>query len=341
MDKFLGEALKSGLNIIENFPLARVTTIRIGGPARYYCPVHNVHDLTRAATLAHRFNLPFKVIGKGSNLLVADAGFQGLIIHNQYTAFNVEPLTVEGQLPPLPDYLSNREKSDYHPVLVRVSSGYRLPSLLPKLHGKQIVGLEYFAGIPATTGGAIYMNAHGGPYFFGQFVNSVRLFDGQRLKEVKTDYFNFAYDYSILQETKEIVLDATFVLWQGDVAPAKKFLAIWARKKKIQPQKSAGCIFQNLTPEEQKRLNLPTLSVGYFIDRLLHLKGFRRGEAIISTAHAAFIENLGQASASDVLFLIDLIRNRALEEFNIELKLEIELLGFESFNQTPEGEKIG
>ncbi len=328
MKKFLEQAARAGLDLKTNFPLSTVTTIGIGGPARWYCEVNDGGKLLKLIALAEQFKVPFKVLGKGSNVLFSDAGFDGLIIHNQTEGIAVlQEVESLKQRPTLPEYLT-QSQSDYQPVLVQVASGMRLSVLINRLHKMGIVGLEYFAGIPATVGGSIYMNAHGGPYFFGQFLQSARLLDGQNVKDVPADYFDFAYDFSKLQQTGEIVLDATLCLWKGPVEIAQNFFKSWARQKKIQPQKSAGCVFQNLTTEQQARLNLPTPSVGYFIDKLLGLKGFRKGGARISPAHAAFIENLGQATASDVLWLIDHVQNKARSDFGIELKLEIELIGF-------------
>jgi len=328
MEEFLKQAAEVGLKIKTNFPLCSVTTIGIGGPARWYCEITNVEQLIRLVALTRQFNVPFKVIGKGGNILFSDSGFDGLIVHNQIAELSLLPEKPSQKKPtPFPEYLSQANRT-YQPVLVQVASGMRLSTLINKLHRMDIVGLEYFAGIPATVGGSIYMNAHGGPYFFGQFVQSARLFDGQNLKEVPADYFDFAYDYSKLQITEEIIIDTALCLWQGPVEAAQNFFRLWTKYKRNQPQKSAGCIFQNLSPEQQQRLNLPTPSVGYFIDKLLHLKGVQKGGARISLAHAAFIENLGRASANDVLWLINLVKNKARTEFDIDLKLEIELIGF-------------
>ena len=171
------------------------------------------------------------------------------------------------------------------------------------------------------------MNMHGGRFFFGDIVESAVVFNGQKVRRVGHSYFDFDYDYSILQKTGESVLEADLQLSRGDIAPAKLAARQWALRKAVQPQKSAGCIFQNLSAVQQATLGLPTSSIGYLIDKVLQLKGVRRGDAIISERHAAFIENLGHARATDVYYLYNLIRNTAREKLNIDLVAEVEFIG--------------
>jgi UDP-N-acetylmuramate dehydrogenase len=116
-------------------------------------------------------------------------------------------------------------------------------------------------------------------------------------------------------------------LKQGDIRNAREFVRHWARIKSKQPQRSAGCIFKNLSAQEQVDLDLPSLSTGYIIDKVLKLKGKRKGDAIISTHHAAFIENLGSAKAADVFYLLNLIRETAQKKLGLDLKQEVELIG--------------
>ncbi|APF19678.1 UDP-N-acetylenolpyruvoylglucosamine reductase [Caldithrix abyssi DSM 13497] len=331
MNVFIKTALKMGLNVLTDFPLAPLTTFGIGGPAKYYLKVHTAQQLMDAMRLARQFDLPFKVLGQASNVLISDAGYNGLIIHNHSAHFEELPAADDLKPPVFPRFpeLFEVNAKDCRPLLLRIASGMRLSALIRAMHRQNMLGLEWFAGIPATTGGALYMNAHGGPCFFGDFVHSARLFDGRQVKSVDASYFRFAYDYSILHQTGEIVLDVVLYGWQGPVDRAKQFYKWWASQKRIQPQTSAGCIFQNLDEQDRQRLNLPTSSVGYFIDRVLGVKGVRKGGAIISNAHAAFIENTGKARASDVLFLINLIKNEALNKTGVRLKLEIELIGFD------------
>jgi UDP-N-acetylenolpyruvoylglucosamine reductase len=155
----------------------------------------------------------------------------------------------------------------------------------------------------------------------------VLLLSGTEKKTVNRDYFKFAYDYSVLHQTKEIVLCAELILKKGDVNKAREEGKKWARQKSFQPQRSAGCIFRNLTINQQRKLNISTDSTGYVVDKLLKLSGTRIGGAVISNRHAAFIENVGSAKAADVYKLVQLIRARAKEELQINLELEAQLVG--------------
>jgi UDP-N-acetylmuramate dehydrogenase len=138
---------------------------------------------------------------------------------------------------------------------------------------------------------------------------------------------NFKYDYSRFHKTKEIILSAELNLYKGDSKRAKDVFVEWTRRKKVQPQISAGCVFQNISRSDMLRLKLESSSWGYIIDKILDLKGRQIGGAKISAKHAAFIENAGNASAQDVLDLMDLIRKTAKDKLGIEPVPEIFVIG--------------
>jgi UDP-N-acetylmuramate dehydrogenase len=321
-------------------PLSHHTTIGVGGPARRFVTVNNSEQLVEGIRLCKTFEVPFFILGWGSNLIISDAGFPGVVIQNRAQSWRVvsdrfSEKTVNStppRLTPVGDKYYQADDLEYTeegdpPVLVQVDSGAKIDPLIKALLQNGVTGLQWFSGIPATVGGAIYMNMHGGYRFFGDLLVNAALFDGGNFKEVERDYFRFDYDWSILHETKETVLWAHLLLRRGEVERARATAREWARRKSLQPQKSAGCIFRNLTADEQSRLNLPTPSIGYVVDHVLKLKGERRGDAIISPRHAAFIENLGNASATDVKALIDLMHEKARAELGLDLKLEVEFIG--------------
>ncbi len=340
MSDFVQACREAGLHCQTHVPLADLTTLRVGGPARYFLEVRDSSQLLQAVQLAREFELPFKVLGNGSNVLVADNGFDGLVIHNTGRRLEILDEWPTGfQMPRQASGLSYLEENDIPSksgdasgqVLVEVEAGCLLQSLIRRLHRHGIWGLEWFAGIPASVGGAVYMNAHGGPLFFGDFVYRARLLRNTGIATVPPTYFQFDYDYSVLHRTGETVIDVTLCLFRGDVSEARAHFRRWAHAKRNQPRKSAGCIFRNLSREQQQRLALPTASTGYFIDKLLGMKGLKIGGAVISSAHAAFIENVGGARAVDVWRLIQFVRHEARCRYDIELQLEIELIGeFES-----------
>jgi UDP-N-acetylmuramate dehydrogenase len=144
---------------------------------------------------------------------------------------------------------------------------------------------------------------------------------------MNNDYFQFDYDWSILHQTGEIVLWTDLHLKKGDVQKAGALARDWARQKANQPRRSACCIFRNLTAAQQKQYNLPTPSAGYLVDKILNLKGKKCGDAVISPKHAAFIENLGKASAADVMELIKLIQQKTRDQLELELITEIQTIG--------------
>ncbi len=331
-----------------NEPLALHTTLGVGGPATRLATATTAEQLQEGVRLAHRYGIPVFVLGWGSNLIVSDRGFPGLVIKNRAQNWQViqeSSSATTKTSAPIPARLKPADEGYYRiddllyseehlpPVIVQVESGAKIDTLMKALFKQGITGLQWFAGIPATVGGAIYMNMHGGYHFFGDFVHQALLFDPQAadidggVKQVDQSYFQFDYDYSLLQKTKETVLWAQLKLFRGDVPRAQATAREWARRKALQPQRSAGCIFRNLSAEEQKRLNLPTPSIGYLVEHVLELKGTRRGDAIISPRHAAFIENLGQARAEEVKALIELIAEKAKSELGLELREEVEYLG--------------
>ena len=327
----------------QNEPLAAHTTLGVGGPARWFVTATTIAQLQAGLQLAHEFDLPVFVLGWGSNLIVSDKGFPGLIIQNRAKSWEVlgtpqaaspaeqtfaaARLAAMGEQYYRVDDLMYSEDDD--PVaIVQVESGAKIEPLMKDLLRQGITGLQWFAGIPATVGGAVYMNVHGGYHFFGDLVARALLYDpraaGDKVKSVVRDDLQFDYDRSILHQTRETVLWVQLKLRYGHVERARATAVDWARRKALQPQKSAGCIFRNLSPAEQKRLDLPTPSIGYLVEHVLHLKGERRGGAMISPRHGAFIENLGNASAREVCELIALVKTKAQTELGLELIEEVE-----------------
>ena len=328
-----------------NASLQDFTTIGIGGPARYLYQATSLATLKAALVFCSSHDIICRVLGAGSNVIISDSGFEGMIIINRAENWEI--------LPERPQRLPERriaqrfaivgEKMRAAPapvqynlseaVLVRVDSGARIIPLIKKLHAAGVCGLHWFAGIPATVGGAVFMNIHGAGEFFGDYVVAAEVFDGRHCRIEPAPYFQFDYDWSILHETGETLLRVDLCLFRGDVAAAQRLSVGWARQKSQQPQRSAGCIFQNLSIEQQKTLNLPTPSTGYIIDKILDLKGVRIGDAVISEKHAAFIVNDGAASAQDVYALVRNIQCAALKKLGINLKPEIEFIG--KFEEEP------
>ena len=316
-----------------NAPIFPYTTMGVGGSASYLSEIYSAEKLEHILTSVFEENIPFLILGKGSNVIISDEGFDGLVLVNKCAAWQVideksscvQKQSVKSRLEE--SDLEREKKASEKYVLVRSDSGISVSSLAQKLYKKNISGLEWFAGIPASVGGAVYMNMHGGHYYFGDLLVRAKLFSEKGAKIVDNSYFKFDYDYSILQTTKEIVLWAELCLPKGNVDEARKKAKAWAKKKSNQPQKSAGCVFRNLTQEEKEKSGVPSVSIGYLLDNVLGLKGYQIGGAKISDKHAAFIENTGKATAKDVYQLVNFIKETVDKKLKIKLETEIEFIG--------------
>lgn len=326
--------------------LAPYTTYKIGGPADIFVTAKTRNELVELIRLASTNSTPYTVIGWGSNILIKDKGIRGLVIKNEIN--NVEILQNEGeakklennnQVEPRLDEVDTTnfytfedldyEETDKPTIQVRVESGAYLPSTIMNLIRNGITGLQWFGGIPGTFGGAVYNNIHGGSHFLSEFIDSVEALDPESLEVINysREECHFGYDYSRFHDSSEIILSVVLNLHKGDADKAKNVYIEWTRRKKVQPQKSAGCVWQNITEEQRTELGIESSSWGYIIDKVLQLKGKRIGNAVISPKHAAFIENLGGAKAQDVIDLMELIKSEAKSKLKIEPKPEIFIIG--------------
>ena len=223
----------------------------------------------------------------------------------------------------------NYEENEAVPVLVEVDSGTALPVLIQQLVQQGITGLQWFTKIPASLGGAVVNNIHGGTHYISEFVESVTVLTAAgTIQTLFADQLEFAYDFSRFHHSEEYILSVRLRLFRGDQRRAQQLITDWSRQKQRQPARSLGCVFQNISAEEQLQHSLPTPSIGYIVDQKLHLAGLRIGDAEISQQHAAFIVNTGAATAVEYLELIKRIHEGVKEKFGISLKPEIFFKGF-------------
>ncbi len=329
--------------------LAKYTQVKIGGPAEVFAEVKNQAHLIKLLQYCHQRQLRYYLLGWGANTLIADRGLRGLVIKNAATEITIQPDQELDQLQnnrQPPKLIPRWEIDDQHPTaalmakveqkaahaercLVKISAGTPLPVAINQLCSQGIGGLEWFAKIPATIGGAIYNNIHGGKHFLSEVLYSVEILNqAGEIEAVPITKLDMDYDLSRFHTSNEVILAANFLLYKLEPQLLQQVALNWAKSKANQPQKSLGCVFQNLHPTDQERLQLPTSSVGYFIDKVLNLKGFQIGDAIISPLHAAFIVNLGHATAADYLAVIRHVQQAALQQSQLFLKPEIFFLGF-------------
>jgi UDP-N-acetylenolpyruvoylglucosamine reductase len=279
-------------------PLAKRTTLRVGGCADVYVEPSSEEDLRVVLEFCRSEDAALLLIGRGSNLLVRDGGFRGVVIclaHPSFSAIHAEGSTL------------------------RCGAGARLKAVAGKARQLSLGGLEFLDGIPGSVGGAIRMNAGAMGCATFEVVTQVRFMDlpgnveTRSAAEVPVEYRSCS-----LFKT-HILLEATF-RGQPDssAAIAKRSDEFNKTRWKSQPKEpSAGCIFKNPSNE---------LGAGKLIDEL-GLKGTRRGGAVVSSVHGNFIVNDGSATAADVLELIEFIKSRAQAERGIELREEVEIIG--------------
>jgi UDP-N-acetylmuramate dehydrogenase len=290
-------------------PLAPWTTFKVGGPAEYLLLAGSSDELRRAIVVAADAGLPLTVLGGGSNVLIADAGVPGLVVRVH-----------GGRIAPVPG------------GCIRADAGVTINGLVRWTVAHGHAGLEAWAGTPGTVGGAMYGNAHFRGRNIGDLVDRVVLVTRRgTISEVLARDLAFAYDYSRLQRTGEVVLSVDFHVTSGRPdelrAVARESLGY---RKRTQPLAlpSAGCIFQNPNPAVDRVPDDVPCSAGALVDRS-GLKGAREGAARVSPTHANFIVNEGGATAADIRRLIDRCRDAVQTQYGVTLREEIVYLGFE------------
>jgi UDP-N-acetylmuramate dehydrogenase len=284
--------------IYQGEPLRKHTTFRIGGPADFLLEMGNRGELSQVLALAARESLPVRLLGRGSNLLVSDDGVRGfvLVLGGDFDTFHVEG------------------------TRVTAGGGYDLPKLATKVVKMGLAGLEFACAIPGTVGAGLMINAgaHGGD--MSQVVSSVTVVwpDGQE-QTLDPAEVGFAYRSSKLQATPALVTEVVFDLRSGDQAELTRHMQHHLeRRRATQPLNfpNAGSIFKN--------------PPGDYAGRLIEqagLKGATEGQAQISEKHANFIVNLGNATARDVLVLMERVRAAVEERFGVRLEAEVRIWG--------------
>ena len=324
--------------------LSEHTFLKIGGPADLYYVAKNEDQLVNAYLSAIRFGVPVTLLGWGSNVLVSDEGIRGLVIVNKADGIEIlSPESNRSESLSTPRWESDKSKGtfkyefkdldysekDYQRINVRIASGTDLTEARNYLFDHGITGLQWYAGIPGTVGGAVFNNIHGGTHFISEVIDSVKVITPEgKIKEISINELGVDYDKSRFHKSKEVIVSVLFSLYYGDVEKARFVTQEWGKRKSIQPQNSPGCAFQNITQEQKNKLDFPTTSVGFIVEHKLNMVGFRIGDAAISSQHCNFIVNLGHATASDYLAVVKEIYKITKSKLGIELVPEIFFLGF-------------
>lgn len=285
--------------ILEQELLSGHTTFRIGGPASYYLIPEKEEEVFEAMLFAQEKELPFYLLGRGSNVLFGDGGFDGVVIE---IGKGLEQIDI-------------REDGT-----VTAQAGISLSIMAKKLADAGLSGFEFAGGIPGSLGGAITMNAgaYGGE--IKDCIESATILTKEgELRTLSKEELELGYRTSIIQKKSYIVLSGTFRFQEGrkeDILAQMKELNAKRREKQPLEYPSAGSTFKR--PE------------GYFAGKLIEdagLKGYRVGDAQVSEKHAGFVVNVSKATAMDVKTLIEDVQDRVYEKFQVELEPEVRMVG--------------
>ena len=293
---------KSNIGRIEkDVLLSKYTTYKVGGKAKVIVYPKNVDCLIKLMKIISNNNVKYKILGNGSNLLFSDKVYNGVII--RLTELN----DIE---------FIGRNK-------IKVGAGYSLMKLSLLAAKKGLAGLEFASGIPGTIGGAVFMNAGAYKSDMGYIVKSVKVLTPDlKIITLENKEMNFHYRTSFLQTHKDyICLEVILKLEKGDKAALEEVIKE-RRKRRVESQPleypSAGSVFRN--PQD--------MFAGKLIEDI-GLKGKTIGGAKVSDKHANFIINYKKAKSSDIKELIELVHDRVLEEYNVDMKIEQEFVNWE------------
>jgi len=305
------------LAISSNTPLARYTRFGIGGPADIYAETGNEEAFIRALNVAQSSGLEFVVIAGGTNLIVSDEGFRGLVLR----------------------FVANRLSA--HDGSVHAEAGAVLQELVDFTVARGLKGLETLTGIPGSVGAAIYGNAGAYGHSISECIREVRFFDGRRVRRFTQAECEFHYRESIFKQRKDWIIFAAELRLES--APASELQRTADEILRVRNQKfpvtmkCAGSIFKNLLLAELSEAvasEVPAsviregkVPAAHFLEQV-GAKGMRVGDICVADYHANLIYNSGEGTARDLRFLIDELKRRVRDRFGLELEEEVQYVGF-------------
>lgn len=284
--------------ILKDELMSKHTSFKIGGPADIYAKVKNTEDIINIINYANKNNIEINIVGNGSNLLVKDNGIRGITLRA-----DLEKLEID-------------EKND----IVTVGSGVLLSFLAQVLLKKEYKGFEFAYGIPGTIGGAVRMNAGAhGKEMKDIVVSTKYLSQDGKIKEINNEEHEFQYRNSIFETNNCIILETKIKLEKGNYEEIKSIMTEYSNyRKNAQPIEfpNAGSTFKRGDDFITAKL----------IDEC-GLKGYRVGDAEVSTKHAGFVVNKGNATAKDVIELVNIIKQKIKENYGKNIELEVQIIG--------------
>lgn len=285
--------------IFLNEPMSKHTTFKIGGKAKIFIKINSVQELQNLLKIIKEDNIKVLIIGNGSNILVCDEGFDGIVLKIEIKKFVIQ--------------------EDNSKFLITLGTGNKLGEIAYKLADKNISGFEFASGIPGTVGGAIRMNAGAYGSEMKDIVNSITYMDRNgQISKITNKEAKFEYRNSIFSKKDYIIIETEIELESGKkeeiIEKIKEYQKNRIEKQPIE-YPSAGSVFKR--------------GDGFITAKLIDecgLKGYQIGGAQISEKHAGFIINKGNAKAKDVEDLIKYIKKQVLEKFGVEIETEIEII---------------
>ena len=286
-------------NLLCDEPMKLHTSFKIGGPADFFVKLKNIEQLKNVKKIAIENSIPFVIVGNGTNLLVKDKGIRGIVAKLDF----------------------NKIEIDSNSGIIKVSGDYSVSKLSRRCAENSLAGAEFLSGIPGTVGGAVRMNAGA---FGGEIkdilVKTTYLDENFEIKEFSNEEQDLSYRHSIFCDNQKwIVLEAELKLEKDDKDTINyRIEELIKTRVEKQPMEypSAGSTFKRL----------PGKATAALIDEC-GLKGYRVGGAEVSTKHAGFIINRGNATAEDVLNLVEIVKTKVYERFNENIELEVVIMG--------------
>lgn len=299
IEKMLSNLKIAKENIRYNVPMKEYTTFKIGGPAECLIKIQNIEDLKEILKTAKENQIPLTIIGNGSNILVKDDGIKGIVLK-----IDIKKLEI-------------KEKEGK--IQIVVGSGNKIGELAQKMLQREIEGIEFAAGIPGTIGGAIRMNAGAHGSEMKDIVQTIKYIDmNGEIHQITNEQAKFEYRKSIFSQNEYIVLEVELQLKKGkkeEIQSKMQEYALYRKEKQPIEYPSAGSTFKRGTDFITAKL----------IDEC-ELKGYQIGGAQISKKHAGFIINKGNATAEDVMKLIEYTKETVYKKFGKKIETEIEIL---------------
>lgn len=311
----MNELIERFPNIEQNINLSQFTTFRIGGLAKYFLTSDDIDEIRNVIKFCKENNIKYKVIGWGSNLLISDDGFEGLIIK------------------------INNKNISLKDGLIHVGAGIMLRKLIEFALENNFVGTEFLTGIPGTIGGAIYGNAGSYGKSISDIIESVEIINDNDDIQILSNYdCDFDYRDSIFKKNNCVIFSAKIKLLVGDILESKIIIEqrLLERAGKHPKEANAGSFFKNIVITDEIKKNLKNIDIssfekngkipaGFLIESL-NLKGHSIKDACVSQMHGNFIVNKGNAKAKDIKKLSEYIKKQVKKKYKINLEEEVQYI---------------